>query len=104
MTAYLIVQADVPAADREAFDRWYEKEHLPDALAAFRARSAWRGWSESEPGHHYAWYEFDDVAAASSIADSDAIRALIAEFDRTWAGRVTRTRNVVECRQRLQGD
>ena len=64
MTALLVVRAEVPEADRAAFDRWYETEHLPDALAAFSARAAWRGWSEESPGVHLAWYEFETLERA----------------------------------------
>ena len=58
MTACLIVRAEVAEADREAFDRWYEAEHLPDAKAAFQCLSARRGWSDGTPGVHFAIYEF----------------------------------------------
>ena len=40
--AYVAVRAEVPAGDRERFDRWYETDHLPWALRAFAARRAWR--------------------------------------------------------------
>ena len=50
MTALLIVRATVPDADRDAFDRWYQEEHLPDAVAAFNASGATRGWSDVEAG------------------------------------------------------
>ena len=43
MAAYLIVRAVVPEADREKFDQWYQDVHLPEALSAFDATSAWRG-------------------------------------------------------------
>jgi hypothetical protein len=41
--AYLMVQAVLAeAADRPRFDRWYETEHLPDAVARFGAQRDWR--------------------------------------------------------------
>ena len=47
MTAYFIVRAEVvDAGEKDAFDRWYQDEHLPDAIVAFNARRAWRGWSD----------------------------------------------------------
>lgn len=104
MPAYLIVRAEVvDAADRDAFDRWYETEHLPDAHAAFETRSAWRGWSDVEPQVHYAFYEFDTLAAAKALLDSPAIRRSIAEFDRVWGERVTRSRDIVERIQTVPG-
>lgn len=101
MTAYLIVRAEVPEADRDAFDRWYEEEHLPDAIKAFRALGAWRGWSDVDAGIHMAFYEFPNLAAARAIAGSEAIKGLIAEFDRVWQDRVVRSRDVVERKQML---
>lgn len=101
MTAYLIVRAEVPADDREAFDHWYETEHLPDAKAAFNVLHAERGWSETEANAHFAFYEFPDLAHAEAATGSDAINALIAEFDRVWQGRVIRTRNVVAIKQKI---
>ena len=99
MTAYLIVQAEVPESDRAAFDRWYAEEHLPDAKAAFSVRHAFRGWSDD--GAHLAFYAFADLAAAEKATKSEAIAALIAEFDRVWQDRVTRTRRVVDVAQTL---
>jgi hypothetical protein len=50
---------------------------------------------------HLAFYEFPTLQAANAIADSKAIKALIEEFDLTWEGRVTRTRDVVEIIQNI---
>ena len=99
--AYLVVRAVVAEADRRDFDHWYRSEHLPDALKAFAARRAWRGWSRTDPSLHYAYYQFADVAAAEAIGSSPAIRALIAEFDARWGTRVTRTREIIEIADEL---
>ena len=101
MTAYLIVRAVVPQADRDEFDNWYETEHLPDAHRDFKALSARRGWSAQEPNTHLAFYEFPDLRTAQAISESEAIKGLIAEFDRCWQDRVTRSREVVEIAQSL---
>lgn len=102
MSAILMVRAQVPEADHDAFDRWYRDEHLPDAVKAFNANGAWRGWSDVEPGLHYAFYEFDSLDRVNALMGSDAIKDLIAEFDRCWEGRVTRAREVVENIQRIE--
>ena len=99
MTAYLMVRAEVPESDRAAFDRWYADEHLPDAKAAFNVAKAFRGWSDD--GAHLAFYAFADMAAAEKATNSEAIAALIAEFDRVWQDRVTRTRRIVDIAQVL---
>lgn len=84
------------ATDRPRFDHWYETEHLPDAVAAFHARRAWRCWSRTDPSVHVAFYEFGSVEEAEALGGSPALRALVAEFDRVWGGRVTRAREVLE--------
>ena len=104
MTACFNVRAQIVDADvKEAFDRWYQDEHLPDALKAFNARRAWRGWSEVDANVHDAVYAFDDLTAARAIPDSDALKRLVVEFDRTWGDRVTRSREIVDAVQTIGG-
>lgn len=100
--ALLVVRAVVPdPADRPDFDRWYEEEHLPEAAAAFGALAARRGWSEQDPAVHLAIYELESVEAGRAILGSEALRGLIAAFDRRWGERVTRTRELVRLVQAL---
>ncbi len=101
MTAYFIVRAEVDPAARDAFDKWYETEHLPDAVAALGAASASRGWSGVEENVHIAFYEFADMAAVKRMMASDALKGMIAEFSRHWDGKVTRTRDAVELIQKI---
>ena len=101
MSAYLIVRAEVDPAVRDAFDTWYRDEHLPDAVRAFGAAGAWRGWSAVDENVHVAFYEFADLAQVNGVMASDALKRMIGEFDRHWQGRVTRTREVVESIQRI---
>jgi len=97
MKACFIVRAQVvDAAAKGDFDRWYQEEHLPDAREAFKARRAWRGWSEVEANVHYAVYEFDEVAQLRAIPGSEALKRLVAEFDRVWGDRVVRSRDMVD--------
>ena len=97
MTAYFMVRAQVVDADvKDDFDRWYRDEHLPDALKGFRARRAWRGWSAVDASVHHAFYEFDDITRAQAILGSDALKRLVAEFDRLWGSKVKRSRDFVE--------
>ena len=104
MTACFIVRAQIiDAAVKDAFDRWYQDEHLADAHKAFNARCAWRGWSEVDANVHYAVYEFDDVTAARAIPDSDALERLVVEFDRRWGDSVTRSREIVDAVQTIGG-
>jgi hypothetical protein len=101
--AYLAVRAEVPEADRAQFDHWYETDHLPWALRVFGALRAWRCWSRSDPGVHVAFYEFPSVEAAEAIQKSDALKPLVADFDRVWQDRVTRRRAVLDVVQEIEG-
>jgi hypothetical protein len=104
MSAWFVVRAVVAnPADRAPFDHWYRTEHLPDALKAFKASSAMRGWSTVDPSVHLAFYRFDSLEAVQAIGGSEAIKPLIAEFDRCWGDRVTRTRDVLSIADELKG-
>ena len=54
-SAYFVVRATVTdPARRAAFDKWYAKEHLPDAAKSFGVKKAWRFWSLVDPAIHQA--------------------------------------------------
>jgi hypothetical protein len=102
MSACWIVRAQLADASvRDAFDRWYRDEHLPDAVKAFGAQRAWRAWSETDPSVHYAVYEFDDIAKVHAIPGSAALKALVAEFDRAWGDKVVRSRETLRVVQEI---
>jgi hypothetical protein len=94
--AWLVVRAVVAdPADRAAFDDWYRREHLPDAVKAFSACTAWRGWSATDPSIHCAQYRFESLDRLEAVMSGVEIAELINEFDRHWNGRVTRTREIL---------
>ena len=101
VTAYLIVRATVDARDKAAFDEWYETDHLPAAHHAFGSLKAWRGWCDNDPNLHFAFYEFATLSDAQALLKSAALKGQVADFDRTWEGRVTRTRETVQIDQIL---
>ncbi len=102
MSAYFIVRAQVvEGAVKNDFDRWYREEHLSEALKAFKAKSAYRGWSRIDTSVHYAFYEFADIASASAILGSGELKRLAADFTRLWGDKVLRTRDVVEAIQSI---
>jgi hypothetical protein len=104
MTAFLVVRAVVPdERDRPGFDIWYRKEHLPDAVKAFKALSAMRAWSVEDPSVHMAFYRFDTLEAVQAVSKSPEIKVLIAEFDRVWDTRVTRTRDILVVADEMKG-
>jgi hypothetical protein len=96
-----VVRATVAdPAKRAAFDVWYSREHLPDALKSFGAVKGWRYWSATDPSLHHAMYQFADQSGLDrAMADPD-MKRLIADFDRDWPG-VTRTREVLVLAEEL---
>ena len=94
-TTYFLVRAVVAEPLRGKFDHWYSTDHLPWAIRVFKCEKAWRFWSETEKGVHYAVYRFVDRAACDAALGSDDFKALVADFNRTWPEGVTRTRDVV---------
>jgi hypothetical protein len=94
-TALFIVRATVTdPAKRAAFDAWYSREHLPDALKSFRAEKAWRCWSATDPSQHLATYQFADQDSLERAVGGEEMKRLIADFNRDWPD-VTRTREVL---------
>lgn len=104
MTAYFVVRAVVAdPEDRALFDHWYRTEHLPDALKAFNAQSAMRGWSQLDPSVHTAYYRFNSPEDVQAVSAGAAIKPLVAEFDRVWGARVVRTRDILVIADELKG-
>ena len=102
MSACFIVRAQVvDLSVKDAFDKWYQDEHLPEAMKAFGARSARRAWSDLDPSVHLAVYEFDDIARLRAIPGSAGLKDLVAQFDRAWGDKVVRSRDAVRVVQRI---
>jgi hypothetical protein len=93
--AYFVVRATVAdPSKRQAFDAWYSREHLPDAMKSFGAQKAWRHWSLTEPSLHHATYQFADQASMERAVNGAEMKRLIADFNRDWPD-VTRTREML---------
>ncbi len=91
-SAYFVVRATVAdPARRKAFDEWYSREHLPDAMKSFGVQRAWRCWSITDPSLHQATYQFADQAALDRAMNGADLKRLVADFNRDWPD-VTRTR------------
>jgi hypothetical protein len=99
--AFFVVRATVSdPAKRSAFDAWYSREHLPDAVKSFGALKAWRYWSATDPSVHHAMYQFTDQAALDRAVGGPELKRLVADFDRDWPG-VPRTREALVLAEEL---
>ena len=93
--ALFVVRATVADASRRAaFDAWYSREHMPDAVKSFGAEKAWRFWSLTDPSLHQATYQFADKAALDRAVNGEDLKRLVADFNRDWPD-VTRTRELL---------
>jgi hypothetical protein len=93
--AYFVVRATVAdPAKRAAFDTWYSREHMPDAVKSFGAEKAWRFWSLTDPSLHQATYQFADKLALDRAVSGEDLKRLVADFNRDWPD-VTRTRELL---------
>ena len=92
--SFFVVRATVSdPGKRAAFDEWYRKDHLRQAVEIFGAEKGWRFWSVTEPSAHQATYQFPDQAAAEAVLGSAGLKAMIVEIERVWPG-IPRTREV----------
>jgi hypothetical protein len=99
MPHFLTVRSTVAdESKRKAFDEWYAKDHLPDAVKSFGAEKAWRFWSVNEPSQHLATYQFADLASLEKAMTSPDMKRLVADFDRDFPG-IPRTREVTALAQ-----
>jgi len=99
--AVFVVRATVAdPAKRQAFDAWYSREHLPDAVKSFGAVKAWRYWSATDPSLHQAMYQFPDKAVLDRAIEGPDMKRLVADFNRDWPD-VTRTRDVLVLAEEL---
>jgi hypothetical protein len=94
-TAFFVVRATVSdPSKRTAFDTWYSREHMPDAVKSFGAEKAWRFWSLSDPSLHQATYQFADQTSLDRAVNGADLKRLVADFNRDWPD-VTRTRELL---------
>jgi hypothetical protein len=102
MKAVFIVRAQVvDASVKDAFDKWYRDEHLPDAVKTFGAKAAWRGWSDVDASVHYAVYEFESIEEVRALPGSAGLKRLVKDFDEAWGEKVVRERDRVQVVQEI---
>ena len=100
MTAYIIVTSDTSKVSKSEFNNWYEEEHLVEALNAFNAMGAKRGWINNSK-IHLAIYKFKNIMLAKKALKSKILENLIKQFDDRWNNKVYRTRELIETIQEI---
>ena len=80
----LIVMARVHPEDEEAFNKWYNEDHLPKAMERFPGVLSGRRYKILEGDDEFQYlttYEFESYEAAHATAHSAVIEGLIREYD-----------------------
>ena len=82
-----IVMAKVKPEAEEAFNRWYNEDHMPKALERFPGVISGRRYQIMEGEDEYrfmAMCEFETYDAMQKAVNSEAIQGLIKEFDEAF--------------------
>lgn len=89
-----MVMAKVRPDQEQAFNTWYDEDHLPKALNRFPGVLSGRRYKIADGGdgfNYMALYEFESPGKLAEMQTSDALKGLIKEFDAAF-GDVTRKR------------
>ena len=92
--AVFIVKAMVKPEQEDAFNQWYDEDHMPKALNRFPGVTSGRRYKilEGEDGYNYmALYEFESQEKLTETMKSEALQGLIQEFNAAF-GEVDRKR------------
>lgn len=91
-----IVRAKIAPEKEEAFNEWYNREHVHDMLktpGCLRARR-YKDMTGKEEHPYMAIYEFEDEASLKAFLEGEALQELIREYDAHWKGFSERVRGV----------
>jgi antibiotic biosynthesis monooxygenase (ABM) superfamily enzyme len=82
-----IVMAKVPPEKEDAYNRWYNEEHMPKALNRFPGVLGGRRYKITDGGDGYnyiALYEYESYEKLMETAKSDALKNLIKEYNEAF--------------------
>lgn len=82
-----MVMAKVAPEKEEAFNRWYNEEHLPRALERLPGVLSGRRYKIIEGEEEYrflALYEFESYQAMDAALNSSAMKQLIREYNEAF--------------------
>ncbi len=83
----LIIMAKVIPEKEEAFNRWYNEEHLPrvlDRLPGILSARRYRIMEGEEEFQFMALYEFETYKALDAALNSAAMKKLIEEYNEAF--------------------
>ncbi len=94
--ALFVVRAKIVPEKEEAFNEWYNREHVHDVLKVPGCLSArrYKDLTGKEEYPYMAVYEFDSEASLKAFLEGEALQALIRDYDAHWKGFSERVRGV----------
>jgi len=93
-TVLFVVKATITKDREEAFDRWYNDEHVPQVLQFKGVVSArrYKALEGEEKFQYMAVYELQDEATYRRLMASDHMKLLRSEYDAHFGGVSDRAR------------
>jgi hypothetical protein len=93
-TVLLIVKATITKDREEAFNRWYNEEHIPQFLQFKGAVSArrYKALLGEDKYQYMAVYELQDEATFRRLMDSEHMKSLKVDYDAKFGSVSERTR------------
>ncbi len=93
-TVLFVVKATITKEKEEAFNRWYNEEHVPMLLRFNGAVSArrYKAILGEEKFQYMAVYEMKDEATFQRLMESDHMKTLRAEYDAKFGSASERAR------------
>lgn len=97
-TVLFVVKATIRRDQEEAFNRWYNEEHVPQVLQWKGVVSArrYRAILGEETYQYMAMYELVNEENFRALMDSEHMKALRAEYDTHFGGVSERARFAYE--------
>lgn len=83
----MIIMASIAPEKEEAFNRWYNEDHLPKVLERFAGVLSGRRYKiiDGEDKYRFvAMYEFESYEALEAATQSDQARQLVSEYDEAF--------------------
>ncbi len=100
-TVLLMIKSTITAEEEEAFNRWYDNDHIPQVMSCPGTVSArrYKTLLSNDQYQYMALYEFDSEETFEAFQKSDHLAAMSAEYDALF-GNVRRDVGHAEAEQR----
>jgi antibiotic biosynthesis monooxygenase (ABM) superfamily enzyme len=102
----LIIMASIAPEKEEAYNRWYNEDHLPKLLERFPGILSGRRYKivEGEEEHRFmALYEFESYEALEAAMKSEQMKQLVREYDEAFGKGGRRRMRAIELKSLTVG-